>query len=891
MREQRKFVEKLESFTESLSDIVDILKEETERRQEIATDKLAQELKDNIVQIAEDIKVVKEDISSIKTDAESIKHSIEELKTQKEKGLPGEISQDGKGTIIEGVKTIILIAGGVLAIGMAFKLIGDVDVASVVSLSIAIVAIAKAVEFIGNIENLSYKTIGLAAFTLVTMASAIYLSSLFFSELPAITAGQLLTSIAIAASVGLATYLSLMALDNIKFDKSTIAKIILLPIVFPLVSLGIVLSALILNLTPDIDESSLISSIGVAFAIGIMTYAIKPFLSMDIKPADVPKFLLLPFIAPILSFSIAASAFIINEFMPKNLDMNKFINLAIVSASIGLSLIAFLPTIYIMSKLNYDEVLIGIGSTIAIAGAIVLVSWIISQGEYDGNVPGWKWSLQVGLSLIAFIPAVYLLGQMNPKEIITGTIGSIGISLAIMVSSHLLSLGNYDNYPDWKWALGVGLSLLLFTVPVMGIGIIIALSGGLGFVALGAGILAVSAIAGTISAISHIIGKGSYGNFPEPDWAEGVGKSLFYFGTSMLLLGGFMVATLGVGKKVLDAGATGIVKVAEAISLSSYILKKGTYDSYPSPEWAEGVGNSINLFSKAMKDSEELEGNIIEFIPKIVLAIIKANEAFKSIGGENIVWSGHPTEKWATTVGGVINAFSNALSTADAASGFFSSGEDVITNFIEGVVKSIIKVNEKFGEVDEWYLNEFPDESISKIVRSAKEISSMRNDIDVFEDFIDGFSGRKIRKAGRNIDRLSYSLERFSRSLRIFGENSDNLKQLDNTSISLELISALDIEKISDTLDTIDEKSKNLNQTNDNLYSMIGFLGDILNKEEKIEEKEKVNKKEEGDNYAEQMVNYLASIDNKLNKIHKLKIQELEENDISPSSPEDVKSD
>ena len=66
----------------------------------------------------------------------------------KKTGLFEESGEDPKkeGQIKKGVTTILLIAVAVLAIGLAFKLVGKIDFLSVVGLSLAVVLMAIAFE-------------------------------------------------------------------------------------------------------------------------------------------------------------------------------------------------------------------------------------------------------------------------------------------------------------------------------------------------------------------------------------------------------------------------------------------------------------------------------------------------------------------------------------------------------------------------------------------------------------------------------------------------------------------------------------------------------------------------------------------------------------------------
>ena len=76
----------------------------------------------------------------------------------------------------------------------------------------------------------------------------------------------------------------------------------------------------------------------------------------------------------------------------------------------------------------------------------------------------------------------------GPKDYLVGGISILIIAATIMAASLILGLGDYSDgkYPDWKWSLGVGLSLIAFgtaalvlgTIAMSGVGALAILAGG-----------------------------------------------------------------------------------------------------------------------------------------------------------------------------------------------------------------------------------------------------------------------------------------------------------------------------------------------------------------------------------------------------------------------------
>jgi hypothetical protein len=143
-----------------------------------------------------------------------------------------------------------------------------------------------------------------------------------------------------------------------------------------------------------------------------------------------------------------------------------------------------------------------------------------------------------------------------------------------MAASWILSIGKFNSqYPSLKWALGTGVSLVLFGLNMLILGAI-AMSG-VGAVALALGAAMTLLVAGTIVATSFILSKGKFNGGPSIEWAGATGMSLLAFGTAMLTLGAF--AMTGIGLIAILAGAKMIEKIASTIVNTSYILAKGKY--------------------------------------------------------------------------------------------------------------------------------------------------------------------------------------------------------------------------------------------------------------------------------------------------------------------------
>jgi hypothetical protein len=103
---------------------------------------------------------------------------------------------------------------------------------------------------------------------------------------------------------------------------------------------------------------------------------------------------------------------------------------------------------------------------LALSYAIAESSKILANSEtipFDKSFKILVWRNSCTFSY-RWVFAIKQLGNMTPVQLVTGGLAVVGIAGVIAVSSQLLALGTYKDgeYPGLKWALGVGLSLGAF---------------------------------------------------------------------------------------------------------------------------------------------------------------------------------------------------------------------------------------------------------------------------------------------------------------------------------------------------------------------------------------------------------------------------------------------
>jgi hypothetical protein len=723
-----------------------------------------------IKDIATQIKDISDGVKSLKSDNKKIlanQKTLLDLARKPQKGVEsktGAVEDAGDPNknkrIKDGALMIVGIAVAVLAIGLAFKLIGKIDVGSVLALSLAIPLIAYAFERVSKLK-LNYRDILSTSLALIAIAgvltiasfimqyirpisfaqgfTAIFIATTFVAisfgirrivdgfksinpiqliKLPVIlitlslaitgasmimqgiipiTFTQGLTAIFIAATFAVVSFGISKLVSGLK--DITSEQIIELPIVLITLALAITVASIIMQAITPITIAQGLTAILIAATFAVVSFGIGKLLS-GLKDVTVGEIIELPLVLVTLSIAIVASSYILQLTMPIKFGtllsvIEIALTMAIASTIIGLS-------IFVLKKLGLKpkDILEGGESIVLIAATITASSWILALGTYT-NPPDFMWALQAGLSILVFGLAVVGMALVMTKlgigveALVEGGIAVLGIAVVIAASSQILGLGSYGNAPTFEWAEGVGMSLLVFGLATLALGAAIEFSGGLAAGALLLGAPAVLGIAALIVGSAAILSTGNYGKYPTLDWAEGVGLSLLAFGLGALVIGGAILATVGLGKLALSMGQDAILSIASTIVETSKIFANGTWNGGPTFEWALGVsmaigafyplidklntGGLFSLFTGGLKSED-----IINTITGVATGLVIARDVL-----QEGTWTGGPTPEWAQAVSTGLSAFMPLINQLDKGGIFsiFTGGlkpEDIV-NSITGV--------------------------------------------------------------------------------------------------------------------------------------------------------------------------------------------------------------
>jgi ABC-type spermidine/putrescine transport system permease subunit II len=656
----KKLLQALDNIGSGLEMLVDALKSKEEGSSSTGAALKQGDFGKQLQEINAGIKLIKKDTEQILKNQQT----IIALSKEKRKDVIEEAGGDKKkeSQIKKGVTTIILIATAVLAIGLALKLVGPVDVLSAIGLGLAMVAIGFAFAKVAEAtKEFGYKEILMASLSMIAMATAITISSWIMSLIKPISITQALTAVFIGGVFSVVAFGMKKMLDAFKgIPIGTLVKsAIFLPLILPAIALGIALASYAFSLVKPIGFVQAISSIFIGAIFAVVSYGmrnmLRSFKGMSTKEL-IEASIFLPLILPAIALGIAGASYALTLVQPVGL-IQWFTSILIGALFVVLSF-GMVNIVKAMSKVDWKDIPKIPVFFVTMATAIMLSSHVL---QYTADID-WLMMLKIaalgiiiaGLTFV-MVPAFKILGKMDATQLLKGGLAIVIVAAAVMVSSHILSVGNYDIYPSLGWILGVGASIAAFGIAAVLLGTQ-ALNP---FFYAGMGVTLL--VAATVMAASHILAGGDYESHPSLGWVMGVGGALTLFGIAAILLGFQAINPL------FYLGMDMTLQVAETIVETSKVLSKGKYDVTGFSDWTKSVALLYATFTPIMivLGVIGLANAVVSFfgpdpwkmaqsmILDIASTIVSVSHVL-STGN----WKQGPTEDWAKGVSIAIGAFS-----------------------------------------------------------------------------------------------------------------------------------------------------------------------------------------------------------------------------------------
>jgi hypothetical protein len=533
---------------------------------------------------------------------------------------------------------------------------------------------------IGSFKKINPMTAVKAAFlmplVLVSLSVAIVLSSRFLRAVTPIGLLQALTAILIAGvfavlSFGLEKIIkSFKRVNPVDATKAAL----LLPFVMVSMSVAIMLASPFLKNVTPIGFAQALSSIAIAavfaivsFGLGKIINALKRFSMQDTM--KVAKFI------PIIFTSVAIAMMISSFFfsMIKPMSFAQFLTVIGMTVIFVAVAIAFVALNKILKGISKEELMTTGQTIVGICLVIALSSLALSIGNYK-VYPSFTWTGHVVLAMASFGLAGHILGKFaKNKDFYLGLLAIVVISVAISISSQILSLGKYTKYPSVSWSLGVGLSLAFF-----GIGAVLLGTQTLNpFFYAGLGIILV--VAGTIVATSYILSVGKYNSYPPLKWVLPV----------VLILGtlGLVASTLGLISPLIMLGTVSILLIAGIIYGVDKLFTKGKFNRYPSFAWVKSVLALFGTFGL-------ITAGMALLLPFIILGSVSLLMLAGTIVLLDKVFSKgsftkFPSAMWVSSVSSMISSINGLLKIIKKDLGFFDFflGSYKLTGMADMVLK------------------------------------------------------------------------------------------------------------------------------------------------------------------------------------------------------------
>jgi len=630
------YIAALQDFSKSLKYFVESIKNQVEKGNDVkgAIEASAEQAK-GMAEMAEELKVVSATTLATKSNTEQILDIVKGIKQQKKSSLVDKLvgTKDKAKSVAEGIKSIALMAGSILAIGLAFKVVGDVDFASVLALAVALPLIAEAFNKVGEMEGDPVDT----AFAMILMSGAVAVSGYLLSLMPELSFMQMGTAIAVSIAMGISMYALGETADALDGKIGGIYK--LLP-AMPLIAAAIYASALLLQNLPEIDlMKTLKTTLGVTGALVIFGAGIWVFEKLGIGASTAIKGSIA---MTVIAGAILATSYILGagdytNAPPLEWSLNAGVALlggGLIAMGLGLGISLIIP---------------GVLGMLAVAGGIMATSHILGAGAYS-NYPTLDWATGVGLAMGAFglsavaLGAVMLTG-IGALALIAGIAAMVGVAEGLVLVAGIIGTGNYTGGPSEEWAKGVGMALAAFTSAVSEL----SPSGWdlIGGNTMQDKIKALITVGSALPIIATAIAGGNYTGGPTADWGMGVGAALTSFtnAISELSPSGWDL----IGGTTMQDKINALITVGSALPIIASAIGKGNYTGGPSADWGNGVGASVAGFANAIASMADVD---LDNLSSLILAVTPIAGLMKYFATQlsGVNFGSYPTEEWITGI-------------------------------------------------------------------------------------------------------------------------------------------------------------------------------------------------------------------------------------------------
>lgn len=625
-------------------------------------------------------------VSKGQTNVETAKEKKEEEKAKSIGGIDTKKVKDG-------VSAVLMIAVGVVAIGLALKIVGKIDFLSVIGIALALPLIAIAFAKISSIfmggettddkgrkvktSKLDRRDIPNIIFSIVAFSTAITLSSYILSKVKPIGLLQGLSSIMIAGVFALMAP-NLGKLIN-AFSRvnmiSALKATLFLPVVLVAISAAIMGSSYFISNVKPIGLLQAFSSIVIAGVFAVISMGLGRLISAFGRINPVSAFLaarMLPVVLLAISVSIMLASFVLSAVKPIGL-LQAVTSIviagvfAVISFGIGKIISAFKridPVTAIAAAALMPILFVALSASIMMSSYLLAAVKPIGLLQAITSIAISAVFVVLSFGIAKMIPA---FRRIKPQEAVTAAlmmpIVFTALSLSILLSSKFLYQVKPIGILQFLTSLAIS---ALFVGFAFAAGLIVKWTKKLNTKDILFGSFVVLTMTTTVALAGFIISKSTL-----PVAAQilkFIGFSIALGVTTVAIAGTlWALKKLNIGLTDIIKGGIAILAIATTIMLSSLIVSLGSYEKYPSLKWALGLGASIVGFGLAA-----VVLGTIAISGVGALAILAGLASILAIAGTIVLvdkiismgtFSKFPGLKWITGVGASMIGFGLAAVT------------------------------------------------------------------------------------------------------------------------------------------------------------------------------------------------------------------------------------
>jgi len=495
--------------------------------------------------------------------------------------------------IKEGIGLILLMAVAIVALGLAFKVIGGVNIGTVLALSVAIPILALAFAKVSEYKSLTLKRALELTGVMVAIATAVLLSSFILSAVAPVGGAQILTTLSIALMFTVIGFGLQQLINSVQgLGPKAMRNVFLLPIIMPALSLAILLSSFILSMVQPVGMVQLFSAIAIAGVFYVLSLGIEKLVEgvSKIGAGSLVALAIMPLVLAALSFSIMLSSYFLSAVAPVGIvQLFTAIGIAAVFtvlsyglknlmegiSSVGIKSLLFLPFLPLIM--------------VTLSLAIAMSSYVLGAVKPVGILQLFTAILIAGVfSVLAYglNKMISALKGVNPATAAVIAVALpillVAISFAIMASSYAFAAIKPIGLTQFLTALAISIIFIpiSFALPYISKAI---QNISIGRIVLLPVIMVAMAVAIWLS--SEIFAKVT----PIPlATLFNVVMIAITMALVTLILGFTAKLINSISIKTFLKGALAMVIIATTIMTTSLILAKGEYTKYPSIGWLIG---------------------------------------------------------------------------------------------------------------------------------------------------------------------------------------------------------------------------------------------------------------------------------------------------------------